>query len=57
MISYGKQSINQSDIDTVVKVLKGDWLTQGPAIEKFAMLGTFKKSRLNLGIPSTVFTK
>lgn len=35
MISYGKQSINQSDIDTVVKVLKGDWLTQGPAIEKF----------------------
>jgi len=35
MISYGKQSIHQSDIDAVIKVLKGDWLTQGPAVEKF----------------------
>ena len=35
MISYGKQSIDQSDIDSVVKVLKGDWLTQGDAIETF----------------------
>jgi perosamine synthetase len=35
MISYGKQSIHQSDIDAVIKVLKGDWLTQGPMIETF----------------------
>jgi len=35
MISYGKQSIDQSDIDAVVEVLKGDWLTQGPAVETF----------------------
>tara|TARA_B100000579_G_scaffold414287_1_gene407760 strand:- start:196 stop:1356 length:1161 start_codon:yes stop_codon:yes gene_type:complete len=35
MISYGKQSIDQSDIDSVVNVLKGDWLTQGPSVEKF----------------------
>ena len=35
MISYGKQTINQSDIDAVIKVLKGDWLTQGPAVETF----------------------
>jgi len=35
MISYGKQSIDQTDIDAIVKVLKGDWLTQGPAVEKF----------------------
>jgi len=35
MPSYGKQSIDQSDIDTVIKVLKGDWLTQGPAVETF----------------------
>ena len=35
MISYGKQSIDQSDIDAVVEVLKGGWLTQGPAIEIF----------------------
>ena len=35
LISYGKQSIDQSDIDAVVKVLKGDWLTQGPIVEIF----------------------
>jgi len=35
MISYGKQSIDKSDIDAVVKVLKCNWLTQGPAVETF----------------------
>ena len=35
MISYGKQSIDESEIDAVVEVLKGDWLTQGPAVEIF----------------------
>lgn len=34
-IPYGRQHIGQDDIDEVVKVLKSDWLTQGPAIEKF----------------------
>ncbi|MBI5807010.1 MAG: UDP-4-amino-4,6-dideoxy-N-acetyl-beta-L-altrosamine transaminase [Ignavibacteriales bacterium] len=33
--SYGKQTIEQDDIDAVVKVLKGDWLTQGPYVKKF----------------------
>jgi perosamine synthetase len=35
MISYGKQTIDQDDIDAVVEILKGDWLTQGPAVEVF----------------------
>jgi perosamine synthetase len=35
MISYGKQSIDQNDIDAVVGILKGDWLTQGPAVKIF----------------------
>ena len=35
MISYGKQTIDQSDIDAIVQVLEGDWLTQGPAVEIF----------------------
>lgn len=35
MIFYGKQSIDQNDIDAVVEVLKSDLLTQGPTIEKF----------------------
>lgn len=35
MISYGRQSIEQSDIEAVVAVLNGDWLTQGPTVERF----------------------
>ena len=35
MIYYGKQQLDQSDIDAVVSVLKSDWLTQGPAVETF----------------------
>jgi UDP-4-amino-4,6-dideoxy-N-acetyl-beta-L-altrosamine transaminase len=34
-ISYGRQSIEDSDIEAVVATLKSDWLTQGPAIERF----------------------
>lgn len=35
MIPYGKQTIDQDDIDAVVEVLKSDWLTQGPKVEEF----------------------
>lgn len=35
MIPYGRQTIDEDDIDAVVAVLRGDWLTQGPAIERF----------------------
>lgn len=35
MIPYGRQSVDQADIDAVVAVLQSDWLTQGPAIERF----------------------
>ena len=35
MIPYGRQSISQEDLDAVAEVLRGDWLTQGPAIERF----------------------
>lgn len=35
MIPYGRQSVDDDDIEAVVAVLKGDWLTQGPAIERF----------------------
>jgi UDP-4-amino-4,6-dideoxy-N-acetyl-beta-L-altrosamine transaminase len=34
-IPYGQQNINQQDIDAVIAVLKSDWLTQGPMIERF----------------------
>lgn len=31
-LPYGRQSIDESDIDAVVEVLRGDWLTTGPTI-------------------------
>lgn len=35
MIPYSHQHIDQDDIDAVVKVLKSDWLTQGPEVAAF----------------------
>ena len=35
MIPYGKQDINQDDIDSVIEVLRSDFLTQGPAVPVF----------------------
>lgn len=34
-LTYGRQSVDQADINAVVDVLTGDWLTQGPAVERF----------------------
>ncbi|MDZ8221575.1 UDP-4-amino-4,6-dideoxy-N-acetyl-beta-L-altrosamine transaminase [Nostoc sp. ChiVER01] len=34
-IPYGRQDINQEDIDAVIEVLRSDWITQGPAIDRF----------------------
>jgi UDP-4-amino-4,6-dideoxy-N-acetyl-beta-L-altrosamine transaminase len=34
-IPYGRQTINEADIEAVRAVLRSDWLTQGPAIERF----------------------
>jgi dTDP-4-amino-4,6-dideoxygalactose transaminase len=34
-IPYRHQSIDEDDIDAVVTVLRGDWLTQGPSLEAF----------------------
>ncbi|MGP3792096.1 UDP-4-amino-4,6-dideoxy-N-acetyl-beta-L-altrosamine transaminase [Pseudomonas sp. B392_1p] len=35
MIPYGRQDISQADIDTVVAVLRSDFLTQGPQVPRF----------------------
>ena len=35
MINYGKQSIDKKDIQSVIKTLKSDFLTQGPRINEF----------------------
>ena len=35
LIPYGRQDINQDDVDAVASVLTSDWLTQGPMLGKF----------------------
>ena len=34
-IPYGRQWIDAADVAAVVACLRGDWLTQGPAVERF----------------------
>lgn len=34
-LPYGRQWISEADIQAVTDVLRSDWLTQGPAIERF----------------------
>jgi UDP-4-amino-4,6-dideoxy-N-acetyl-beta-L-altrosamine transaminase len=34
-IPYGRQSISDADVQAVVDTLRSDWLTQGPAVERF----------------------
>jgi len=35
VIPYGRQDVNQRDIDAVVDVLRSDWITQGPTVPLF----------------------
>ena len=35
MIPYGRQDINQNDIDSVLEVLRSDYITQGPVVPLF----------------------
>jgi UDP-4-amino-4,6-dideoxy-N-acetyl-beta-L-altrosamine transaminase len=34
-LPYGRQQIDEADIDAVTDVLRSDWLTTGPAVERF----------------------
>lgn len=35
MLNYGRQSIDEDDIQAVVQILRGDWLTTGPTVGAF----------------------
>jgi UDP-4-amino-4,6-dideoxy-N-acetyl-beta-L-altrosamine transaminase len=35
LIPYGRQHVAPADVDAVTEVLLSDWLTQGPAVERF----------------------
>ena len=34
-LSYGRQYIDEEDINAVVEILRGDWLSQGQSVEAF----------------------
>ncbi|MFC7618562.1 DegT/DnrJ/EryC1/StrS family aminotransferase [Actinokineospora soli] len=34
-LPYGRQSVDESDVAAVAAVLRGDWLTTGPAVDRF----------------------
>ena len=35
LLPYGRQSIDDADVDAVVRVLRSDWLTTGPMVAEF----------------------
>lgn len=52
-IPYGKHFINQNDINEVIKILKSDFLTQGPTVEKFERsVRTYCNSQYSVAVNS-----
>jgi perosamine synthetase len=47
VLSYGKQTLDETDRRAVLQILEGDWLTQGPTVERFedALCGYFGTAR------------
>jgi len=35
MFPYGRQSVSEEDVEAVAAILRGDWLTTGPAVTEF----------------------
>ena len=53
MIPYGRQDINQADIDAVVEVLQSDYLTQGPKVPVFeSAVASYCSARYGVAVNS-----
>jgi UDP-4-amino-4,6-dideoxy-N-acetyl-beta-L-altrosamine transaminase len=53
MIPYGKQDISQADVDAVIEVLRSDFLTQGPSVERFeAALSSYTGAKYTIAVNS-----
>jgi len=53
IIPYGRQNISEKDIQEVVKVLKSDYLTQGPVTIKFEKaIASYTKSDFGVSVSS-----
>lgn len=51
MIPYGKQNINQEDIEAVLSVMKSDFLTQGPITPEFEKaISKYTKSKYSVAV-------
>jgi perosamine synthetase len=52
-LGYGRQSISAQDIDAVIAVLRGDYLTQGPVVDRFeAALAEYVGARFAVAVSS-----
>ena len=53
IIPYGRQNISEKDVQEVVKVLKSDYLTQGPVTVKFEKaIASYTKSDFGVSVSS-----
>lgn len=53
MIPYGKQDISKEDIDSVIDVLKSDFITQGPKVPLFEQtVSSYCKSKFSVAVNS-----
>ena len=46
MIPYGKQDINQTDIESVINILQSDFLTQGPQVPLFHTMAIEEQDKI-----------
>ena len=53
MIPYGRQDINNEDIESIVKVLKSNYLTQGPVVPNFEkLISKYCSSKYSVAVTS-----
>ncbi|HJO92928.1 MAG TPA: UDP-4-amino-4,6-dideoxy-N-acetyl-beta-L-altrosamine transaminase [Victivallales bacterium] len=53
MIPYGKQTIDDDDIQAVIDVLKSDWLTTGPKVDEFEeAIASFVNNKYSVAVSS-----
>lgn len=53
MIPYGRQDIDDADVDVVVKTLTSDWLTQGPRVPAFEnTLASYCNAKFGIAVNS-----
>ncbi|MBN1872876.1 MAG: DegT/DnrJ/EryC1/StrS family aminotransferase, partial [Anaerolineae bacterium] len=53
LLPYGRQSVDETDIQAVTQVLRGDWLTTGPAVRAFeAAIATYTGTQEAIAVNS-----